>query len=134
MREFELFNQILNEAYDGHDVTELLMELLNREIIPSEGLTINTVLEIIKLFNLRTEVSHFDENNKEITESLDNFILNRNIDVSGDFSEMMRTFFLQGYAFRFEQPSDEKHRVGVPNSIVFRDIVISEKKEKKEER
>ena len=117
MEEFVLFHQILNEANEGHDVTEMLTELLNQEVIPNEGLTINTVLEIISRFNFRTEVFRCDENNELIIESLDDFISNRNIDVLENFSETKRTFEQQGWTFRFIQPDNEPEREGITNSF-----------------
>ncbi len=116
MEEFVLFHQILNEADKGHDVTELLKELLNQEVIPHTGLTINTVLEIIRRFNFRTEVFRYDENKELIIESLDDFISNQNIDVE-DFSETKRTFEQQGWTFRFIQPDNEPERKGITNSF-----------------
>ncbi len=116
MEEFVLFNKILNEADKGHDVTKMLMELLNQEVIPNQGLTINTVLEIIRRFNFKTEVFRYDKSKELIIESLDDFISNQNIDVE-DFFETKRTFEQQGWTFRFIQPDNEPEKRGITNSF-----------------
>lgn len=119
MREFVLFIWIINEAYEGHDITELLIQLLQQEVIPHEGLTINAVLELIRRFNFVADVFYYDEDNRQIIETLDSFISNRHISVLDDFSATMRTFQEQGCSFRFQQPSNVIERLGVPNTITF---------------
>ena len=119
MREIVLFMWIINEAYEGHDVTKLLMELLNQAVIPHNGLTINAVLDLISRFNFVAEVFHFNENNELIEEPLTDFITNQEVGELDDFSATMRTFQQQGFSFRFQQPSNAIERLRIPNTITF---------------
>lgn len=119
MREFVLFMWIINEAYEGHDVTNLLIELRHETVNPNDILTVHTVLDLISRFNFVAEVFHFNENNELIEESLTDFITNQEVGDLDDFSATMRTFQQQGFSFRFQQPSNAIERLGVPNTITF---------------
>lgn len=119
MREFVLFMWIINEANEGHDVTELLMQLLNQAVIPNNILTVHTVLDLIRRFNFVAKVFYFNENNELIEESLTDFITNQEVGDLDDFSATMRTFQQQGFSFSFQQPINEIERLRVPNTITF---------------
>lgn len=119
MREFVLFMWIINEAYEGHDVTNLLIELRHETVIPNDILTVHTVLDLIRRFNFVAKVFHFNENNELIEEPLTDFITNQEVGELDDFSATMRKFQQQGFSFRFQQPSNAIERLRIPNTITF---------------